>query len=223
MPIIDISGFVFGYLTAIKRLESKNRKSFWICECRCGKSCIIYLANLRNGHSKSCGCLRIEKMAAIATSHGHAKNGQTSSEYNSWANMKERCLNENHPQYRHWGGRGIKICQRWHSFDNFLADMGPKPSSLHSIDRHPNQNGDYEPGNSRWATMKEQQANRTNNRWLEYEGKKMLMTHWATLFGVSPAAVFSHLRRGKSMNEIVEFYCLKNYSLPPASINFGMF
>lgn len=131
--------------------------------------------------------------------------------------MKNRCLNKNYKEYKYWGGKGITIYQPWiDSFEDFLNYMGPKPSKKHSIDRFPNKNGNYEPGNCRWATGKEQQNNRTNNRWLEYKDKKMTVTQWALFFGVTQPVISGHLKSGKTIEQLYIFYEKKHSILPPA-------
>lgn len=94
----------------------------------------------------------------MSLKHGHASNGRETPEYKAWKNMRRRCENPNHPRYKDWGGRGIKVCERWHDFRNFYADMGPKPGPEFSLDRK-NNNGNYEPENCRWATRSQQQRN----------------------------------------------------------------
>jgi hypothetical protein len=125
----------------------------FLCRCDCGTEKIITLTKLRTGNTKGCGCLR-----RPPSQRTHGDTGST--EYNSWKGMIERCENENGTAYRNYGGRGIKVCERWrNSYETFLADMGRKPTRQHSIDRYPNNDGDYEPRNCRWATPSEQLFN----------------------------------------------------------------
>lgn len=127
--------------------------------------------------------------------------------WHSWQGMIQRCENTNHHSYHQYGGRGIKVCERWRkSFDAFLTDMGPRPSQKHSIDRYPNQDGDYEPGNCRWATMKEQQNNRRNNRLLTLGERTQTMAQWAEELGITIYALFQRLHRGKmTVEEVLTF------------------
>lgn len=123
-----------------------------VCKCTCGTITDVTSATLRQGTTKSCGCLQV----AMHTSHGMSRT----TEYRTWDSMRQRCNNPNFYQYRHYGGRGIEVCHEWQdSFETFYRDMGPKPGASHSIDRI-NVNGNYEPGNCRWATKKEQSLNR---------------------------------------------------------------
>jgi hypothetical protein len=160
LPIRDITGQKFGRLTAIKRLGSSKRgQSIWLCRCDCGKIKEIVLTRL--SRVKSCGCL-LREMHINGNAnfrHGHWKNSKPTPEHNAWVRMRQRCYNENRDNYRYYGGRGITVCERWRSsFENFFADMGPRPSPAHSIDRI-NNDGDYEPSNCRWATRSEQMKN----------------------------------------------------------------
>lgn len=148
--------------------------------------------------------------------HGETgKDKAATTEYRSWASMKNRCLNSKDAKYKYWGGRGIKICDRWlgpDGFINFLADMGRKPSLTHSIDRYPNKDGDYEPGNCRWATKVEQVRNRSNTIWLEYKGRRMVLKLWMEELGVSKTAIDHHLKKGRPFEWIYEY--LKNNPIP---------
>jgi hypothetical protein len=149
---IDITGHRFGRLVAISHISFQG----WLCRCDCGNETIVQGPNLRNGNSKSCGCLRVELAISRATKHGHAKKTAT---YSSWQAMIKRCTNPNTWSWKHYGGRGITVCDRWrYSFENFLADMGEKPEGL-TLDRINNELG-YSPENCRWATPAEQFRNR---------------------------------------------------------------
>lgn len=144
---------------------------------------------------------------------GKIIHGMTdTSEYNSWESMRQRCLNENHPAFKHYGGRGIIICQSWlESFINFYENMGDKPSRLHSIDRREN-NGNYEPKNCYWATNKEQQNNKRNNRIIEFDGKKQNLIEWSELTGINHGTIYSRLKLGWSVEKTLTTPDPMNYT-----------
>ena len=153
---------------------------------------------MRSGHTKSCGCLHRERAAEQAKSMGLANtsHGSTNTrEYEVWHRMKQRCQDKRCPAFPHYGGRGIKVCERWLSFEKFLTDMGLRPSSRHSIDRYPNNDGDYEPSNCRWALPKEQQRNRRSNFPVAYCGKTQCIAAWAEEFGITTLQLWTRLRK----------------------------
>lgn len=158
--VVDLLNKRFGKLTVTKRLpNNKWGQSAWLCKCDCGKNSIVDGNNLRNNHTKSCGCLPIENSKKLFTTHGRSKTR----EYKIWKGMHERCNKPQHHKFPIYGGRGIKICDRWlHSFENFYNDMGDSPTKNHSIDRI-DTNGNYEPTNCRWATHQTQTRNRNEN------------------------------------------------------------
>lgn len=130
--------------------------------------------------------------------HGHSKRGGMTPEYSCWLQLRARCYNANHKMYSHYGGRGIKVCDRWlESFENFYADMGNRPSNKHSLDRTDNNIG-YSPENCRWATMTEQMNNTRQNRIITIDGVSLNVTQWAKKVGLNNNTIFTRLRLGYS-------------------------
>jgi hypothetical protein len=164
---MNLEGQSFQRLTVLGRVKGAK----WLCRCACGSEKAVLTSSLLSGRSGSCGCLRKEIMRTRATTHGMSD----SNEYNIWHKMLLRCTDPSNPGYINYGGRGVSVCDRWKSFQNFLADMGPRPSAEHSIDRYPNNDGDYEPDNCRWATRVEQNNNTRRNRMVEYLGQVMTL------------------------------------------------
>ncbi len=144
-------------LTALDNQKYANRYLLFLCECGAKKVMLIY--NVRSGKSKSCGCLAREWTSANKRTHGRSFSQGYNKTYRAWQSMIDRCTNRNVPNYRHYGGRGIEVCDRWRtSFENFLADMGDSPGPGFSLDRI-NNDGHYEPSNCRWATARQQRIN----------------------------------------------------------------
>ena len=156
----DLTGQRFGRLIAIEPIEErKDTHIIWRCLCDCGNECFVKSSRLINGATKSCGCFAREQSSKRATTHGISGTPI----YKIWASIIYRCENPNCPAYKNYGGRGIKICERWRkSFEAFYADVGDPPKGK-SFDRYPNNDGDYEPTNWRWATASEQVANSRPN------------------------------------------------------------
>jgi hypothetical protein len=148
----DLTGLRFSHLVAVRlNGHAADGKFNWLCQCDCGNFVTVRSSALRSGNTKSCGCAR----GAAHIIHGRCG----SPEYTSWLCMKARCEYLRSNRYAIYGGRGIKVCERWQSFENFYADMGERPAG-HTLDRFPNNNGHYEPGNCRWATPSQQALNR---------------------------------------------------------------
>jgi hypothetical protein len=169
-PAVDVTGQRFFRLVAIERVAESPPS--WRCRCDCGGEKVVAGRNLRSGGVKSCGCWNRETGVIAGRvngkvntlRHGHTRNGRPTPEYTCWQNMWARCRNPKNPKYADYGGRGIKVCDRWRDYAAFLADMGPQPPPLGwglswSVDRIDN-DGNYEPGNCRWATPRDQRHNR---------------------------------------------------------------
>lgn len=193
----------YGRLTIVNELLTVNKRRFFKCSCDCGNMIEIHLERLRIGNTKSCGCLRRETTSASFTSHGERKGKGSSPEYRSWAGMMARCFNKKNARYKDYGGRGITVTERWNDFSNFLADMGRKPSSKHSLDRIDN-NGNYEPSNCRWATWHEQKLNTRAARFIEYNNKMYHLSELAKLNNMSAAKLHQRLARGWSIEDAID-------------------
>lgn len=159
-PPKEMIGLRFGRLVVLRQNGKMYGDQYaWLCQCDCGEKTTVCGHSLRAKRSTSCGCLSREVASARSLKHGATVGGVWALEYRSYQKMKERCLNSNHKHYSNYGGRGVIICQRWlDGFDNFLSDMGSKPTPSHTLDRI-NTYGNYEPENCRWATRKEQNQN----------------------------------------------------------------
>lgn len=188
----------FVRLVAVRPMGTAPGGSIlWECLCDCGVTCSVSATQLATGKTRSCGCLQREAAGRIASgrsTHGMAKTP----EHRAWMSMRKRCLLQTGHNYHLYGGRGITVCDRWlESFENFYADMGPRPSAQHSLDRIDN-NGNYEPGNCRWATPKEQARNRRSNVYLTYNGKTQSPAEWSQELGLSLVVLSKRISYGWS-------------------------
>ena len=185
---------VISFAGIITNEKGCRRKSM-NCRCDCGTISTVCAGNLASGKSQSCGCLQKEKASESNTTHGYTIGRKLPTEYVVWSSMLKRCSNPNTKQYADYGGRGISVCERWNKFENFIADMGPRPSDQHSIDRRDN-DGNYDPTNCRWATMIEQQRHKRSNRIITANGKSMCLVEWAEQLGVKPRTLQARLQKG---------------------------
>jgi hypothetical protein len=195
----DITGQRFGRLTAVHQTAKSSKKPRqnprWLFRCDCGNETETTKTAVVNGHTQSCGCLYRETRKERLT-HGHTQGRIWSPEYVAWTGMHDRCTREKRDSYKHYGGRGIIVCERWNTFENFLADMGPKPSPRHEIDRFPDNDGNYEPDNCRCATRIQQTNNTRANHLLTIDGQTMTVSEWAREANIHPGTLFDRVKRG---------------------------
>lgn len=178
MRLIDRTGQRYGRLVVLERgpkpNSPKDTNARWLCQCDCGKTTVAYGQDLKRGKVVSCGCWNEEK---------RTKHGMYATHVNSvWRQMLDRCRNPKNPRYADYGGRGISVCERWHDFSNFIADMGDRPKG-YTLERINNAAG-YSPENCKWATYSEQLNNRRNSRLIEFNGKSQTMAEWAKETGI---------------------------------------
>jgi hypothetical protein len=180
---------VVGFCRIKRTLSGRGSRLRWQCLClRCLKFFEADAGHIKNGNQKSCGCLK----------GTHHMTG--TAEYSTWSGMVQRCHNPSSNFFRHYGGRGIAVCDRWKSsFANFYADMGPRPSGM-TLDRIDNDKG-YSPDNCRWATRKEQLNNTRRNRMFTVGGKTLNLTQWASLLGCSATTIYGRLALGWGVEE----------------------
>lgn len=187
----DLAGQIFGRLHVISPVgKSRYGNIRWLCECECGNEHVVNAGDFNHGHTKSCGCLRDEVIEACRYKHGM----RHSAIYDVWCGIISRCKNKNLKSYKYYGGRGIKVCNRWRKFENFYDDMGDIPDGK-TIDRI-NNDGDYTPENCQWATRKQQCRNKTNNRMMTYNGKTMCVVEWAEELGIKGKTIYNRLEAG---------------------------
>lgn len=195
--IKDLTGLKFGMWTVLRiagtrRFKSRTALLYYECRCDCGRIRTISGGSITSGLSASCGCQTIIATKKSNTTHGKSKTR----EYRTWAGIKERCYSPKKPVYKHYGGRGIKVCDRWlESFENFFEDMGLKPSPKHSIERK-NTNGNYEPSNCVWATQLEQMHNFGKNVNVEINGEIKCIAEWARGVNMKEATFRARIRAG---------------------------
>lgn len=191
------AGDRFGRLVAVSPTGQKKwGYPTWNCVCDCGSETIVDVGCLRKGTTKSCGCLRREQRGSghPRFKHGATRGHAKSAEYETWQGVLKRCTNPRSKSYRYYGGRGITVCDRWlESFENFLADMGPRPAGK-TLDRIDN-NGSYCPENCRWATAKQQARNKGSNRLITWRGDTKTLVEWSEETGFSYRLLKQRIRK----------------------------
>lgn len=200
----DLTGRRFGRLIVLAYAGKRGAsRHFWLCRCDCGKERVVRGSHMIQGRTGSCGCLSRELSIARSTKHSMSY----SAEWGIWSGMKKRCYNESDQAYPNYGGRGIRVYDRWlESFENFLADMGTRPSKRHSLERR-NNNGNYEPSNVYWATRRQQNRNKRNNRLITHNGLTLTLSEWAEQIGISPGTLKMRLRMGWSIERALTQPC----------------
>lgn len=205
-PIKDISGKTFGRLTAVRLTGGKSvHGMLWHCRCECGSAAIVVASRLITGHTRSCGCLSLEaarKPKRVTHGHTRNKNKASASEYHIWSSMKQRCINTSNASYSRYGGRGIGFCQEWDAFESFYSDMGPRPSSQHSLDRV-DSDKDYSKSNCRWATHLEQQNNRSGTRKIHLNGEVLTSSELSRRFNIPAATIRSRIDAGWAIEDVI--------------------
>lgn len=184
----------FGLLTFIEVAgRNAHGKTLWRLRCECGNETIAVASQVRTGRTKSCGHLK-----AAGNRRTHGRHG--SRLHNVWCNMKARCDNPHNPAYKNYGARGIGYCSAWSEFSAFARDVGEPPTEYHTLDRIDNE-GNYEPGNTRWALRSVQARNTRQNVWVAIGGETKCLYDWCKQYGISAASVYARLRR-KNMDVV---------------------
>lgn len=199
----DLTGQQFHRLTVISRGtnagQGEKSKARWTCRCECGQEVLVHAGALKSGNTQSCGCHKAE-LAKINGKSLNYRHGMTGAKAHIvWDSMLQRCCNENHKSYPQYGGRGIKVCDAWYTFENFHTDMGDPLPGL-TIDRI-DTNGNYEPANCRWATMAEQGRNKRNNFLIEHNGENLTLAEWAKRYSLDRVTLRDRLKRGWTVEQ----------------------
>jgi hypothetical protein len=202
---ITHDGMKFGRLTVVSAGGKGCNKS--VCLCICGQKKAYYNGNLTSGRTQSCGCLWLEVIKNQKRAIKH--NMSNSQEYKIYSGMKMRCSNKKHKEYKRYGGRGIKVCERWEtSFENFFTDMGERPKGM-SLDRI-DVNGNYCKENCRWATSYEQNNNKRNNVRITFNGKTMTAGQWSNELGFKKSVLTERIKRGWSIERAISEPLMRN-------------
>lgn len=198
---LNLIGQKFGRLTVVEQVEYKNKKVYWLCKCKCGNFCKVPTGNLRSGNTTSCGCVHKNMMKEQFKTHGYTNSRL----YVTWCGIKDRCYNAHCKIYKHYGGRGIKMCDEWlHNFQAFYNwSINNGYNDTLTIDRI-DVNGNYEPNNCRWVTAKEQARNRRSCRYYTINEQRHCLKDWCEILDLNYKKVYSRLRYGWSICEALE-------------------
>lgn len=197
----DLTGQRFGKLTVQSQGPNTGKFLRWYCLCDCGNKSLVYASSLRTGNTKSCGCIRNALRGSFQRTHGE---GNGSKEYRAWLGMKARCYRTTETKYRIYGGRGITVCDRWlKSYEHFLADVGRSPTKQHSLDRK-DTNGNYEPGNCKWSTAREQMNNVRYNKFIYLpNGTQQTVAQLSRSSGVKYQTLLQRLKKGWPFHKLI--------------------
>ena len=189
----------YNRLTIVKTTQKMSNRgwneTYAECVCECGNKKELLLSTVKAGIIKSCGCLQRDRLKEVATKHGESRRGKRTLTYNSWSSLRDRCNNKNSKDNKTYIERGIKVCKRWNKYENFLKDMGKRPSKEYSIDRIDNNKG-YFKENCKWSTFTEQMNNTTRTHWIEYRGQKQSLAEWCKELDMNYSTVATRMHRG---------------------------
>lgn len=203
MRPLELTGSRFGKLLVVgKSPIRQNGATEWVCDCDCGGSTTTRGSRLKEGKVKSCGCLVSEKALISANLFSESHGQSNTKTYSSWQNMKNRCRNPTSTNFEDYGGRGIRYCDRWESFENFYADMGPRPPNT-TLDRI-EVDGNYEPGNCRWANNETQSNNKRATVFYNYRGKEYTLQQLCNMTGCCRSTVTYRLKKGMCIEEALK-------------------
>lgn len=200
----DITGQRFGKLLVVRKelTKARNKKTHWVCQCDCGGTTITTLSDLKSGHTKSCGCNRIQAAKKASTKHGLRHTPL----YSHWSDIKNRCHNPKYKRFADWGGRGITVCDEWRTdfmeFYNHVINLPHCGERGYTLDRI-NNDGNYEPGNVRWATRYEQNMNRRNTLKFYYHGQYLNLIQIEEQYDIKYPTVLRHYHKG-DLKEYIE-------------------
>jgi hypothetical protein len=195
-------GSIYGRLTVVGIVPAGPKALRLRCACACGGETVAAPRQLRIGEKKSCGCLKRSVLGEATRTHGRANSritGYSDRAYGIWQAMKDRCTNPKRKDWHCYGGKGVTVCERWLSFENFIEDMGEPPEG-YTLDRNDGSLG-YSKSNCVWATRRQQSRNTSNAVWVVFGGTRMILVDWLTRQGIRPGAYYSRIRRGWTREE----------------------